>query len=212
MNIQNDILEIVFYLIVIGIGVGYEYHRMHKVKASSHKLNTLLGAPFRPRHTRQLTEDEIRLLKQLTFTSIRPRTWITLSVYFTIFAFLFLKSEVVLIIIFAILLGGTIFALLIKEHRDDIYADTISPVLQLIGTITFPLNMKPELSLNYRSQGVIRFYVGDEAFQVRGSVDDLKNKDSFAYKLNTFEHDELVEVEYTSHTRTVLSVSKFNGD
>lgn len=100
-----------------------------------------------------------------------------------------------------------------KEPVDLYYSDLISPVKKLIGPISFPFDIKPGLS-DYENKQKIHegFDVGGESFSIYGVPDDIRNPQSLLTILHTFDHNDLVEVEYTPHTRTVLKLYKYNGE
>ncbi len=100
-----------------------------------------------------------------------------------------------------------------KEPADFYYSDLISPVKKLIGPISFPLDLKPEVQ-DYSNKREVNqgFDVGGESFSIDGVPNDMQNPQSLLAILHTLDHNDLVEVEYTAHTKTVLKLYKYNGE
>jgi hypothetical protein len=160
---NDDLFDLVFYVVIIGGAILFELYRRNKARASAHKMNVLFGGSFTPRLERQLTEEELKMLKE-------------------------------------------------KYSSEDIYVDIISPVKKLIGPITFPLNMKPDYQNQQKEKFILSFDVGEEGFNVDVSKKDINDPHSFLSIIDSFDHDELVEVEYTAHSKIVLKIYKYNGD
>lgn len=205
--IINFILENVEYILLaifIIVALGREYIRIKRIHDSTRKMNLTLGGVFVPRLYRPLTDKEREMLHHKKLSKDEIRIAITIIFYTTIGVFIFLEFlSLAEKIVFSIFVGAGVLSFFLYRNKNKEYADLRSPVLKLVGPLNWGFGVDPN---QIASNKEVSFYVGSESF-----VTSMRTNPKIISALQELDTDELVEIEYTPYSRTVLSLYKFNG-
>lgn len=187
--------------------------RIERLKKSMHRVNVAVGAPFRPYLYRQIENDEKNKLR-IPRSNLQARS---IFIFTVLLLIIFITSVGVIsdIDLFMTLLLSTVvgtvslMAIYINSIRQQnkLYADLRSPVMKLTGPLSWQLYMTPKIRRRRDELYPATFYVGEYGFTVYHEIDpELHQKIR-----SSFEADDLVEVEFTPYSKTVLKLYHFDG-